>query len=530
MESSQRRKWYIGFGIILLGIMAFLAWKQHILLLLGFLLVLVIIALYDFLQTKHSLLRNFPILGHMRYILEFFRPEIQQYFVAQETDEKPFDRQTRDLVYQRAKGLDDTLGFGSDRNINEIGYEWVVHSLAPKHPTDVNQRILVGNDQCRQPYSASRLNVSAMSFGAISKNAIVALNKAAKLGNFSHNTGEGGLTKYHLSGEGDIVLQIGTGYFGFRTVEGHFDPEKFKIQANLPVVKMIEIKLSQGAKPAHGGVLPAKKVTSEIAEIRGVPLGEDVLSPPAHTTFSTPIEFCQWIQELRELSNGKPIGFKLCLGRKREFFSICKAILKTGICPDFITVDGAEGGTGAAPAEYINYIGVPLESALIFVHNALVGCGLREKIRIIASGKIVTGFDMVKYISLGADIINSARGMMLALGCIQSKQCNRNTCPVGVATQNPKLYRALHVEDKKERVRRFHDATVKSFSEIVGAMGFTEPCELGPESIYRRVSVERVKRFNEIHLYVENGVFLRDQSLPEEYKLFWETAKTEAFH
>lgn len=528
MRESERRKWYIGFGVVLLCLMAFISWRQHILALLAFVLALIITAIYDVLQKKHSLLRNFPVLGHMRFILEFFRPEIHQYFVAGDTEEKPFDRETRTLVYQRAKGLDDTLAFGTERDIYEPGYEWVVHSLAPEHPKDVDPRITIGNFQCKKPYNASRLNISAMSFGAISKNAIIALNKAAQLGHFSHNTGEGGLTKYHVQG-GDIVLQIGTGYFGFRTRDGHFDPEKFAQQANIESVKMIEIKLSQGAKPAHGGVLPKEKVSPEIAEIRGVPMGEDVLSPPAHTTFKTPIEFCQWIANLRELSGGKPIGFKLCLGRKREFFSICKAMLATKIYPDFITIDGAEGGTGAAPAEYVNHMGVPLEPALVFVHNALVGCGIREHVKIIASGKNTSGFDMVKHICIGADAINSARAMMLALGCIQSKQCNRNTCPVGVATQNPRLYRALHVDDKKMRVMRFHSATIKSFTEIVGAMGLLNPSELQPNYVYRRIDREIAKPFNEIYDYLEPGILLDEANIPESYKKYWLRAKLETF-
>lgn len=529
MQESQRRKWYVGFGIILLGIIALLAWREHILILLSFLILLLITASYDLRQKKHSLLRNFPILGHLRYFLEFFRPEIQQYFVASDTEEKPFDRETRTLVYQRAKGQDDTMAFGTDRDIFDPGYEWVLHSLAPKHPTEVDPRITIGNSQCKKPYRASRLNISAMSFGAISKNAIMALNKAAELGHFSHNTGEGGLTKYHTQG-GDIVLQIGTGYFGVRTKDGHFDPERFTQQANLESVKMVEIKLSQGAKPAHGGLLPKEKVSAEIAEIRGVSMGVDVQSPAAHTTFSNPIEFCQWIAKLRELSGGKPIGFKLCLGRRSEFLSICKGMVATGIYPDFVTIDGAEGGTGAAPTEYMNHMGVPLEPALIFVHNALTGFGIREHVKIIASGKNTSGFDMVKHIALGADAINSARAMMLALGCIQSKQCNRNTCPVGVATQNPRLYRALHVEDKKARVLRFHHATIKSFTEIVGAMGLDNPSELRPSFIYRRLDRVSAKPFNEIYEYIESGVLLNEETVPESFKKFWSGARTDAFH
>lgn len=532
LQPSDRRKWYIGFGVIILCVFALFAKTRHIYasfdILIAFLTILFIVGLYDLLQKKHSILRNFPVLGHMRFILEFLRPEIQQYFIANDTEEKPFDRDQRTIIYERAKGVEDTIAFGTDNDISAPGYEWVVHSLAPEHPEDVDPRITIGNFQCKQPYSASRLNISAMSYGAISKNATMALNKGAKLGNFSQNTGEGGLTEYHLQG-GDVVMQIGTAYFGFRTQDGKFDPEKFKIKAAIPEVKMIEIKLSQGAKPAHGGVLPKEKLSKEIAEIRGVPMGQDVLSPPAHTTFKTPIEFCHWIAELREMSGGKPIGFKLCLGIKQEFLAICKAIIQTKIYPDFITIDGAEGGTGAAPAEYANNMGVPLEPALAFVHNALVGSGIREHIRIIASAKNVTGFDMVKRISMGADAINSARAMMMALGCIQSKQCNRNTCPVGVATQNPRLYHALDIDDKKVRVYRYHRATVKSFKEIVGAMGLTNPSELTPGLIYRRISKDTVKPFDKIYDYVESGSFLNPATLHESYKSFWERASAESF-
>lgn len=529
MHDSERRKWYLGFGVILLAIIGGLSLLHDIYTMIVFLTILLVIAIYDLCQKKHSILRNFPVLGHMRFILEFFRPEIQQYFIAGDTQERPFDRETRTIVYERSKNIEDTLAFGTDRDILSAGYEWVVHSLAPVHPSDVSHRVLIGNHQCEQPYSAARLNVSAMSFGAISKNAVMALNKAAKVGGFSHNTGEGGLTTYHQQG-GDIVLQIGTGYFGFRTKDGHFDSEAFKKQAVLPEIKMIEIKLSQGAKPAHGGVLPKEKLSPEIAKIRGVPLGQDVLSPPAHTAFSSPEGLCHWIADLRQLSQGKPIGFKLCIGRKSEFLSICKAIVKTGIYPDFITVDGAEGGTGAAPAEYVNHIGVPLEPALAFVHNSLVGFGIRQYIRVIASGKNTSGFDMVKMVSIGADTVNSARGMMMALGCIQSKQCNRNTCPVGVATQNPRLYRALHVDTKMERVVNYQKNTMWNFLEIIGAMGLATPDELRPSMLYRRINSEVVKSFNEIYDYIPNGCLLEEATVPSSFKRFWANASAEAFH
>ena len=529
MQVTERRKWYIGFGVILILLVALLIILQAnwywIFGLLGFLLV---VAVYDRGQKKHTLLRNFPVLGHMRYILEFFRPEIQQYFVASDDSERPFDRKTRTVVYERAKGISDTISFGNDRDIMKAGYEWALHSLAPKHHSSVDPRIVIGNEQCSQPYSASRLNISALSFGALSKNAIMALNLGAKHGNFLHNTGEGGLTEYHLQG-GDVGLQVATAYFGFRTPDGNFDPEKFRKQALLPNVKMIEIKLSQGAKPAHGGMLPKEKITPEIARIRDVPMGQDVISPPTHRTFSTPEGLCHFIAQLRELSGGKPVGFKLCIGKKTEFFAICKAMLKTGIYPDFIAIDGMEGGTGAAPSEFVNSIGMPLQEALVFVRNALVGCGLRKHIRIIASGKNTSGFDMIRMIALGADVIHSARAMMLALGCIQSKQCGNNTCPVGVATQNPRLFKQLDIEDKAERVYNYHTATVKNFVELVGAMGLANPSDILPSSVMRRISDHEVRYFDEIYDFIESGCLLNDATIPARYRRFWEAATPDTF-
>lgn len=525
----MRRQWYLGFGIVILFILAsLLIFHASLWWFFGFLILLAFVAIYDLTQKKHSILRNFPILGHIRFILEFFRPEIQQYFIADDKSELPFNRETRNVVYARAKGLNDTIGFGSEFDISAEGYEYVLHSLNPKHVHEVDDRITVGSSQCTKPYNASRLNISAMSYGALSANAIKALNKGAKISNFAHNTGEGGLTDHHLQG-GDIVMQIGTGYFGTRTEDGHFSEELFKEKANLDEVKMIEIKLSQGAKPAHGGVLPAAKLSEEIAKIRGVPMGKDVLSPPAHTAFDSPIGLCHFIQKLRELSGGKPIGFKLCIGKKSEFIGICKAIVESEIYPDFITVDGAEGGTGAAPMEYANNVGTPLKDALMFVHDCLVGFGIRKEIRIISSGKIATGFDMIRYISLGADLCNSARAMMLSLGCLQSRQCNTNTCPVGVATQNKRLMKALDVDDKKMRVARFHDATMHSFLEIVGAMGLESPSELRPYMIYRRVDSNTVKCYSEIHPYLEKNILLNESNVPSHFKIHWQTSSAQRF-
>jgi glutamate synthase domain-containing protein 2 len=479
-------------------------------------------------QRKHSILRNFPILGHVRFILEFFRPEIHQYFIADDQSEKPFDRDTRTVIYQRAKGALDTVPFGTDHDIRANGYEWVLHSLAPKHVSEVEPRITVGGPECKQPYYASRLNISAMSFGALSDRAVLALNNGARLGEFAHNTGEGGLSDHHLAGGGDIFWQIGTGYFGCRTKEGNFDEKLFTEKANLEQVKMIEIKLSQGAKPSHGGVLPGVKVSAEIARIRGVPMGKDVISPPAHTAFSTPEGLLKFVAKLRKLTHGKPVGFKLCIGRRHEFLAICKAMLSTKILPDFITVDGAEGGTGAAPLEYADRIGVPLEEGLIFVNNALVGIGVRDKIRVIASGKVATGFDMVHKLALGADMCNAARAMMMSIGCIQSRQCNNNTCPVGVATQNPKLAKGIVVKEKMHRAKSFHDATIKSFLEMVGAMGWTNPSELTPDQIVRRVSQDKVSNLSEIYEFLKSGDLLK-KTLPKAYAEDWKKANAKRF-
>lgn len=523
----MRRQWYLGLGIALLGLLLILMMLNDVLWFFIFLAPLIMVWAYDLIQKKRSLLRNFPVLGHMRYLLEFIRPEIQQYFIANDEEERPFNREIRSMVYQRAKNVRDTVAFGTDRDILQVGYTWVLHSLAPKHVSEVEPRILVGGPDCTKPYSASRLNISAMSFGSLSANALMALNKGAQLGGFAHNTGEGGISPYHLQG-GDIIFQIGTAYFGCRTDQGGFDEKEFAIEANREEVKMIELKLSQGAKPSHGGILPAAKLTPEIARVRKVQLGRDVISPPAHSTFSSPIGLLQFIKRLRELSGGKPVGFKLCVGRKDEFLSICKAMLQTHILPDFICVDGAEGGTGAAPLEFTNNIGEPLEAGLIFVHNSLMGVNLRDKIRIICSGKVATGFDMVEKIALGADMCNSARAMMMAVGCVQSKQCDANTCPTGVATQNLRLQHGLVVDEKKHRATNFHKNTMKSFLEIVGAMGLSNPSELKPHFIMRRVDSQCVKPFDEIHEFLKPGQLL-GTDIPDSFKKYWDDAHTGQF-
>lgn len=523
----MRRQWYIGFGVALLITLAFFAMLESLVWFLGFLIPLIILWIYDVVQKKHTILRNFPVLGHVRYFLEFLRPEFQQYFIATDESELPYNRETRSLIYERAKNTRDTIPFGTERDILSVGYTWALHSLAPKHRSEVESRISVGGPDCLQPYNASRFNISGMSFGSLSGKAIMAMNKGAMIGGFAQSTGEGGISKYHLQG-GDLVFQIGTAYFGCRDAQGNFSESEFVEEANRKEVKMIEIKLSQGAKPSHGGILPAAKLTAEIAEARKVPMGKDVVSPIAHSTFSTPVGLLQFVKKLRDLSHGKPVGFKLCLGRQDEFLGICKAMLQTNILPDFITVDGAEGGTGAAPVEYANFIGTPLEAGLVFVHNALVGINVRDKIRIICSGKVANGFDLLTNIALGADMCSAARAMMMASGCLQTKQCNANTCPTGVTTQNKRLQYGLVVDQKKYQVANFHKNTIKSFLEMVGALGLDNPSDLQPKHIMRRVNVQEVKSFDEIYEYLTPAQLLGDE-IPKSYQSHWESADPEKF-
>ncbi|TCK17711.1 glutamate synthase domain-containing protein 2 [Thiogranum longum] len=492
--------------------------------LFAIILPLIALGIYDLLQRKHTILRIYPVIGHMRFIFEYIRPEIQQYFVESDTNGQPVNREFRALVYQRAKGVRDTRPFGTVFDVYRNGYEWVNHSLAPKAVHEKNPRVLFGSPDCLQPYAASPLNISAMSFGALSKNAIMALNKGARIDGFAHNSGEGGLSPYHLRHGGDLIWQIGTGYFGCRNANGEFDEALFTEKAGLEVVKMIEIKLSQGAKPGHGGILPAVKLTQEIADIRHVPMGQDVVSPPAHTAFSTPTGLLEFVARLRELSGGKPVGFKLCIGRKSEFLSICKAMLETGIAPDFITVDGAEGGTGAAPIELTNSVGTPLRDGLIFIHNALIGTGLRDRIRIIASGKVMSAFHMLRLMALGADTINSARAMMFALGCIQSRHCNQDTCPTGVATQNPARYKALDVEDKSVRVANYHASMIKNLTELVAAAGLDSLNELRPWHINRRVDGTETRNYAELYPCISNGSLLSDSGREGCWQTDWNEA------
>ena len=483
---------------------------------------------YDFFQEKRSIPRNFPVLGHLRYLFEFIRPEIYQYFIESDTSGVPFDRDQRSLVYQRAKGERDTVPFGTKKDLYEPGYEWVNHSIVPVEHKPEGMRITIGGEQCRKPYSASLLNISAMSFGSLSENAILALSQGAAKGNFAHNTGEGGISRYHREGGGDLIWQVGTGYFGCRNLDGTFCESLFKEEVADDQVKMVELKLSQGAKPGHGGILPAAKLTREIAEIRKVPMGHDVLSPPGHSAFSTPIGLLEFIAKLRELSGGKPIGFKLCVGKRREFLAVCKAMVETGLLPDFITVDGGEGGTGAAPLEFSNHIGAPLFDGLIFVHNALVGFGLRKKIRVLASGKVTSGFGMVKRLALGADACNAARGMMLALGCIQALKCNSNECPVGVATQNPNLMAGLVPRQKYLRVANFHRETIESLCEMLGAIGLNSPSDLRPWHIMTRISQTEVRHYGEIYSYLQEGDLLKSP-LPLAYERACNAASASTF-
>lgn len=486
------------------------------------------VGLGDLIQKRHSVLRNYPILAHLRFIIEEIRPEIRQYLFESETDGSPFSRDRRALVYQRAKMQLDKRPFGTQLAVYSDGFEWLLHSLAPRPPAKEPFRILIGGPDCQKPYSTSVLNISALSFGSLSANAIRALNGGARAGGFAHDTGEGGFSPYHAEMGGDIIWEIGSGYFGCRTPEGVFSPEKFAEVAKNPQIKMIEIKLSQGAKPGHGGVLPAAKVTEEISRIRGVPQGRDCISPPSHGAFSTPLEMMAFIKQLRELSGGKPTGFKLCVGQPVEFLAVVKAMLESGVAPDFIVVDGKEGGTGAAPLEFMDHLGMPMREGLNFVHNALVGAGLRQKIRLGCSGKILTAFDMARAMALGADWCNSARGFMFAVGCIQSLSCHTDACPTGVATQNAWRGRAIHVPDKAERVANFHRATLHCLAELTAAAGLDHPSQFELEQFRRRVSESSVASFADLFPAMEEGEFLRG-ARDESLRAIWDRASAQRF-
>ncbi|MEX2233478.1 MAG: FMN-binding glutamate synthase family protein [Cyclobacteriaceae bacterium] len=525
------RKSFIFFSVVITALILVWAYFQTAAL-LAFTLVgpLLYMGVADMVQTKQSLKRNFPLLGRLRYVFEDLRPKIQQYFVESDTDGSPINRNDRSVIYQRAKKQVDTTPFGTQLNVYAEGYEWMSHSIVPIdfHKVDHHPRVQVGNKDCLQPYQASVLNISAMSFGSLSGNAVEALNAGAKIGSFAHNTGEGGISPHHTKYGGDIIWQVGTGYFGARDDDGNFSDEAFQKNATRPEVKMVELKLSQGAKPGHGGILPGKKNTPEIAAIRGVKPGTTVFSPPFHSAFKTPREMMLFIKKMRDLSGGKPVGFKLCIGRKSEFISICKAMTEMDLYCDFITVDGGEGGTGAAPPEFSNFVGMPLLDGLAFVDNILRGFNIRQHIKLSAAGKILTGFHMVRAISLGADMCNSARAMMMALGCIQALECNKNSCPTGVATQNPQLVNGLVVEDKKVRVANFHKHTVESFVELMAAAGIDSPRKLNRHQISRRVFMNEIKTLEEIYPSIPTGSLLNG-GVPPRYKMSFEAASTDKF-
>jgi len=492
---------------------------------------LVALGSYDVVQKRHSILRNYPLLGHLRFILEDFGPELHQYFVESNTDGAPFDRDQRSLIYERAKNVNDKKPFGTELDTYTTGYGWIAHSLTPKPVVEDAARALrvdVGKGRCAQPYSASVLNVSAMSFGAISPHAVLAINAGARKGGFAHNTGEGGCSRYHREPGGDLCWQIGTGYFGCRTDDGRFAHDLFREQARMDQVKMIEIKLSQGAKPGHGGILPAAKVNAEIAAARKVAEGKDCVSPSSHSAFDTPIGLLEFVSELRELSGGKPVGFKLCIGDPVEFLSICKAMVESGLVPDFITIDGAEGGTGAAPQEFSDHLGVPLREGLLLAQNALVGCGLRDELKLAASGKCTSAFDIAVALALGANWCNTARGFMMSVGCIQAQSCHTNGCPVGVATQDPNLYRALVVSDKAERAYHFHRNTVNALAEFTAAAGLDHPNEFRPAHLWERVSPTRAQAFDQIYDLIEPGQLI-DGRAPQPLELYWSQARAESF-
>ena len=512
--------------LVVIGIIA-LYWPPVLwsLVVLGPLLAIVA---YDITQKQHTILRNYPFFGHFRYFFEDFRQHVRQYFIQGDDEGLPFIREQRAIVYARAKREIDSHPFGTIKCLYREGYEWLNHSMNPRMLGSADLRVTIGGRHCQQPYLASRFNISAMSFGSLGNNAIEALNRGAREGNFSHNTGEGGVSRYHLKHGGDLVWQIGTAYFGCRAEDGHFDPGKFAETARRPEVKMVELKLSQGAKPGGGGLLPGVKVTPEIAAARGVPVGKSVHSPPGHDEFDTPIGLLEFLQRLRELCGGKPVGFKLCIGHPRQFFAVLKAMRETGITPDFITVDGSEGGTGAAQLELSDGVGTPLREGLIFTHNALVGAGLRDDIRLIASGKIIDGFDIAAKLAMGADLCNSARGFMFALGCIQARVCNKNICPTGVTTLDPWRQHGLVVADKYLRVRNYHHLTMRNFLNILGACGLDDPSQLEPSMLNRRMSPTEVRNYRELYAYLEPGVLLEaPEATP--YGLAWGAARADSF-
>ncbi|OBX60411.1 glutamate synthase [Moraxella osloensis] len=513
----------IAFAILALGIVL-LKWWLMVIGLVGF-----VVGIYDLMQVHHAVLRNYPISGHIRYLLEEFRPELRQYLIEDDQAAVPFSRQQRALAYQRAKNVSDTNAFGTLENLYQSGKEWFLQSTLSYPLKETNFRIMVGSERCLQPYSMSVFNISAMSFGSLSAAAIEALNQGAKLGGFAHDTGEGAISPYHKKHGGDLIWELGTGYFGCRNHDGTFNAEKFAERSRIEQVKMIEIKLSQGAKPGKGGVLPKEKITLEIAETRDVPMDADCVSPASHSAFTTPREMVQFWQQLRELSGGKPVGFKLCVGQPWQFMAIVKAMIEADNYPDFIVVDGAEGGTGAAPVEFMDNVGMPLLDGFLLVHNTLVGAGVRDKIKIGVSGKIISAFDIARMLALGADWCNSARGFMFAVGCIQSRACHTNKCPTGVATQDPYRQRALHIPDKAQRVYNFHKNTLKSLAAIVGAVGLKHPKDLQAYHIARRLENGQIKLLSKFYYFTEPGVLLNLSARSDVFNQMWVMANPDSF-
>lgn len=517
---NMRFKFFVG-ATITTALILVLAYFVSMQILWAFIIVgpIILLGIQDVVQTKQAIRRNYPVIGRFRYTMEVLRPAIQQYFVEDDLTGRPFSRRRRSLIYQRAKSENENVPFGTQLDVYEEGYEWMVHSAYPldSHDMEKHPRVKVGGADCKQPYNLSLYNISAMSYGSLSANAVMAMNKGAKKGGFAHNTGEGGLSPYHKQG-GDIIWQVGTGYFGARAEDGNFDPEKFRITVAEPTVKMVELKLSQGAKPGKGGILPAIKNTPEIAAIRGVKPHEDVLSPAFHKAFNSPEGLLQLIKKMRDLSGGKPIGFKLCIGSEKEFYDICKAMVKTGIKPDFITIDGGEGGTGAAPVEFSDSLGMPLHDGLSFAVDTLRGFDLKKDIVVIAAGRITTAFDMVRVLALGADACYSARAMMMAVGCIQALECHSNQCPTGVATQDPKLMKGLVVEDKSERVYSFHKKTLYTLVEMLAAAGLKSPTEIKRSHVFKRTGVGIVKRYDQIYPEMPIGCCLNTEEIPDVLK------------
>jgi glutamate synthase domain-containing protein 2 len=514
----------LGAGLIVLG---HPGWGAPMLVAFG---VLSLVGVTDLAQAAHSIRRNYPVIGHIRWFAELVRPEIRQYLLEADTETTPFSRRQRTLVYERAKDMPGERPFGTLLEVYHDGYEFIGHSTAPAPPSDpATFRITIGGDQCAKPYSASVFNISAMSFGSLSANAIRALNVGAKKGGFYHDTGEGSISPYHREGGGDIVWEVASGYFGCRDEAGRFDPARFAAQATTDQVRMIEIKLSQGAKPGHGGILPGRKVTPEIAATRGVPVGVDCISPARHSAFRTPREMMGFIAQLRELSGGKPVGFKFCLGHPWELMAIVKAMLETGVTPDFIVVDGGEGGTGAAPVEFSDHMGAPLRDGLLFLHNTLVGAGLRQKIKVGAAGRIVSAFDIARALALGADWVNAARGFMFAVGCVQSLSCHTNNCPTGVATQDPLRQRALVVTDKSERVFHFHRNTLRALADLLAAAGLQHPDEIGPHHLARRVNATEIALYSQLHTFLAPGDLLAGACPHPFYRHNWDLASADSF-